>query len=388
MWLAVMFAFEAAGTLDVSDTARVYAYESATSAGEATALDIENTPRLHIGLEWPVTLLEAEYAPRLFWQDIGGVEASPTLLLHSGGITLFSRRERLSLTLTQTFSVGAQSFARPGIERVTLEPEPGATPAPTGGTPLSPELLPGPTVVNVVAVESSARLRYDWSRRVSTELRPSFAVSGGADAAAQRALPRQRTARVDGVLDYTASRRVSNGYDHRVVSLMETWSRNLAPESGVALGGGVALQETTGPAGFSETQWQPIGAAGAWHTVRGRAVQVHLRSDLGYQPHVNVLTGSFDHRLFASAGATTVAGSTSIALTLGATQTFPLDAPDTAQSLSADLVLEQALLDWLSAELGAQMVWQSLGSDSPLAFSDSRWLLFAGARGELPSVRF
>jgi len=403
MLLVAMFAFEVAGTVDVSDRARIYAYEREAIIGDGIAFDIENTPRLHLGLDWPVTSLDLEYAPRLFWQDVDGPAASPTLLLHSGGLSLSSRRERLSLTLAQTFSVGDQSFARLSVERDLLEPEPAATPAPTGGGSPSPELelVPGPMVVEVVEAESSASLRYDWSRRVSTELRPSFGVSGGADAAALRALPRQRTARVDGALDYRASRRdtlttsaavaqtaISNGYDHLLVSLMETWSRSFAPESGVALGAGAALQETTGPAGSSETQSQPIGAARAWHTVHGRAVHVYLRSDLGYQPHINVLTGSFQHRLFASAGATTIAGSSSATFTLGAAQTFPLDEPDTAQSLTADLVLEQALLDWLSAELGGQMVWQSLGGDGLFATSESRWLLFAGARAELPSVRF
>ena len=77
--LAAMFALEAAGTLDVSDSTRGYAREAIT--GEGVALDAENAPRVAVALEWPTTTLEAEYAPRLFWSDIGGVEASPTLLL-------------------------------------------------------------------------------------------------------------------------------------------------------------------------------------------------------------------------------------------------------------------------------------------------------------------
>lgn len=390
MLLAALFAFEAAGTLDVSDTVRGYARDA--SAGDGAAIDLENMPALELALDWPTSSLALEYAPRLLWSDVEGPEASPTLLLHSGGLRLSSRSERLSVSLAQTFAVGDQSFARLRAERGALESEPGAPEL---------ELLPAATVLRVVAAESSASLRYAWSRRVSTELRPSLGISGGADAAAQRALPRQRTARLDTSLDFRASLRdalsttlglaqtsISNGYDHRLVSLMETWSRTFGPESGSALGAGVALQESTGPDGSSSANGQPVGAASAWHTLFARAATVHVRCDLGYEPHLNVLTGGLQRRLFASAGTTTEAGDTTAQFTLGAAQTLPLDEPDAARSLSADLLIEQALLDWLSAQLAGQLVWQRLGGDGPLASSDSLWLVFAGARGELPSVRF
>jgi hypothetical protein len=296
------------------------------------------------------------------------------------------------VSLAQTFAAGDQSFARLSAERGPLELEP---------TVPELDLVPGFSVVRVLAAESSASLRYDWSRRVSTEVRPSFGISGGADAAAQRALPRERTARVDTSLDYRASRRdtlttswglaqvsISNGYDHGIVSLMETWSRTFAPEAGGSLGAGIAVQDTPAPDDTSETQWTTVGLASVWHTLLLRAMQVRLRGDLGFQPHVNTLTGSLQRRFFATASATTVAGHTSVGLTLGAAQTFPRDEPDAAQALTADLLLEQGLLDWLSAELGGQLAWQRLGGGATPAFSDTSWLLFAGARGELPSVRF
>ncbi len=391
-WLAVLFALDAAGTLDVSDSARIYAREATTT--DELAIDIENTPRLELGLDWPTTSFGVEYAPRLFWSEVVGPEPSPTLLLHSVGLWLSSRRERLSVSVAQTFAYGDQSFARLSFERGLLEQD--------GATPSAPDvdLVPGPTVVRIVAAETSASLRYEWSRRVSTELRPSLGVTGGVDAAAQRALPRQRTARIDGLLDFRASLRdtltteagiehasISNGYDHRIVSLMETWSRAFGAESGGAIGAGVALQESTA-ADFENTEVQPIGVARAWHSWLARSLQVRVRGELGYQPYINELTGTLQRRVYASADATTSSGGTSVRVALGAAQTFPLDRPDTAQSLSADLVLEQALLDWLSAELGGQLTWQTLGSDNPLALNDTLWMIFAGARGELPTVRF
>jgi hypothetical protein len=119
-----------------------------------------------------------------------------------------------------------------------------------------------------------------------------------------------------------------------------------------------------------------------------RSSRTDLHAEIGHQPHVNVLTGSLQGRLYASAGATVTAGSSSARIGLGATQTLPTDAPDSAQSLTADLVLGQGIFDWLSAELGGQMTWQSLGGQSLLERSDSLWFVFAGARAELPSIRF
>ena len=392
-WLTVMFALEVAGTLDVSDTARIYAREAEVGGG--AAIDVENVPRLAVGLDWPSTSVQAEYLPRLFWSDVGGPEASPTLLLHQGALRLTTREERVTASIAQTVAIGDQSFARLSFERGLLTPD--------GEPARSPELelVPSLSVVRIAAAETSASLRYEWSRRVSTELRPSFGIAGGADAAAKQVLPRQRTARIDTSLDYRSSRRdtlttdlgvadtsVSNGYDHRVVALVETWSRTFASESGGALGAGVALQESTGPAIASETDWQPIGRARVWHALLARAMQIRLQAELGYQPHVNAITGTLQRRLYGSAEASATAGDTSGRLVLGAAQTFPLEQPDTSQSISADLVVEQALLDWLSAEVGGQLVFQTFGRADLLAASDSLWLVFAGARGELPSVRF
>ena len=200
--LAVTFALDVAGTLDVSDTARVYAREA--SIGADAAVDIENTPRLELVLDRPTTSLAFEYAPHLYWSDVIGTEPSPTLLLHTGGVRLSSRQERLNVSIVQTFAVGDQSFARVSTERVPLGSEPTALPSNEIGRTPELELVPGPTVLRVVEAESSASLRYDWSRRVSTQLRPSFEITGGADAAAQTVLPGQRAARLDAALDLRA----------------------------------------------------------------------------------------------------------------------------------------------------------------------------------------
>ncbi len=400
MVIAVL-AFEVAGMLTVSDEARIYARETSGLSGESAAtLDIENTPGLALALDWPTTAISLAYAPRFLWTDVVGDEPSPTLILHTGALGLTWEKPRYRLALAQTLSIGDQSFARLSGTS-TLESEPSAIP--TAGETPSPqlELLPGPTVVRVRSAQSSASLRYEWTRRVGTELRSSFAISGGADERAQVSMPRQQTTGVEGMIDVRASLRdvlgttlglaqtsTSNGYDHRSASLMQTWSRGFAAQSGGELGAGVALQDTTGPLGSTSTELGPIATASLWHTLLLRAMQMRLRSELGYRPHLNVLTGTLQRRLFASAEASMTKGDTGARLALGATQTFPSDAPDSAQAISLDLGLEQVVLDELSAELGGQIVWQGLGDRSAFASGSSRWLLYAGVRGELPVARF
>jgi hypothetical protein len=260
--------------------------------------------------------------------------------------------------------------------------------------------LPGATIVRVANAESSATLRYAWSRRLETELRPSYAIAGGIDTAAQRALPQTRTARVDLSFDYRATRRdgldtelgvariwTSNGFDHVLSTALERWSRSFTPESGGTLGAGVAVSQTTGPMDEVTDDLGPIGSASLWQTARIERVELQLDLSTGYSPHVNVLSGTLQDRLFATARVTGTTGEASVSLSLSGTQTYPRDALDAAESISADLAIERALLDWLIAELGGQIVWQRIGP-SDVAMGGSRAMVYAGLRGQAPHVRF
>lgn len=397
--LALFVLQSAAGTLDASHLARIYARQAAT--GDAAAIDLENAPRLELGLAWPTTTLTLDYSPRLLWMDMLGADPSPALLLHSAGLRLSWRRPRYTLSFAQTAAVGDQNFARFDPAGSLAAPAPSPTPGGAAMTPPELDLLPRATLVRIAAAETSASLRYAWSQRWSSELRTAFDISGGANADAQRFLPRRRTARVDASVGFRGSRRddlstglsvaqtsTSNGYDHWLASLTERWSRSFAPESGGELGAGVAIQDTTGPAGTTSTKWVPVGTASAWHAVRMRAAQIRLRWDLGYRPEVNVLAGTLQSRLSTTAQASLLVERSSVRLTLGAAQTFPRAASDAAEVISADLALERELLEWLSAELGAQILRQrSARGDAPASIG-SRWLLYGGLRARLPEARF
>jgi hypothetical protein len=268
-------------------------------------------------------------------------------------------------------------------------------------TPTDLELLPAAEVLAVAAEETSASLRYDWSRRWRSEVVAAFGFSGGANIEAQVFLPRQRTAQLDTSLIFRRSRLdelstgvsiaridTSNGYDHWLASLMETWSMRWARSSGGQLGAGVSIRDTTGPAGLRATAWVPVGSASAWYALLMHAMEVRFQWNVGYRPDINVLSGTLQSRLFTSAQIGLTVERSSLRLELGAAQTFPRDAPDATEVVSADLIFEQELVEWLFLQLGGQITRQRFGSDSALASVGSRWLLYAGLEARVPQVRF
>jgi hypothetical protein len=386
------------GTLKLSDVARVYARR--TPINDATTMDLETTPRIETRLAWPTTALDLDYAPRFAWVDVLGSDPSPTLLLHSAAVRFAWQRPRLTLSLLQTGAFGDQDFTQLGAGGLPgLEPVP-ATP---GEMMMAPQLdlLPGAEVVRVAAEETTANLRYAWSRRWSSELQAAFGFSGGANDAAQQFLPQQRRAQLDLSLAFTRSAsdelttafsgaqiRTSNGYDHWLVSLVESWSLRWSETSGGEIGVGVALQDTTGPAGLASTDAVPVGTASVQHAVLLRDVQARFQWNVGYGPDVNVLAGTLQSRLFASAQASVTIARSSLALNLGAAQSLPRDAPDATELISADLAFEHELADWLSFQLGGQITRQSFASATALSSAGSLWLLYAGFSGRVPEQHF
>jgi hypothetical protein len=399
MALALLVLQSAAGTLRLSDLARVYARRTEISDG--TMMDVRDTPRVELGVAWPSTRVDLAYAPRFSWMDVLGDSPSPTLVLHDAELLLSWEQPRVALIFGQTVTIGDQDFTELGTT-TAIDGElmaPGAV-----GDVMMPgdiELLPAAEVLSVFAEETSAQLRYDWSRRWSSDLRAAFGFSGGADAEAQVFLPQQRTAQLDAAVGFRRSPRdelttaasvaqieTSNGYDHWVVSLDELWTMRWARQSGGELGLGMAIQNTTGPTGLTTTDWEPVGSASAWHEVLLHAMQVRFQWDVGYRPDVNVLAGTLQSRLFTTVQAALTVDRSSLLLIVRAAQTLPRDAPDANELIGADLVFEQALADWLDLQLGAQIVRQSVGGSTVTTSSGSRWLLYAGLEARLPEVRF
>jgi hypothetical protein len=401
---ALMVLLAPVGTLALSDAARVYARRA--ELDEAVAVDVDNTPRLVLGVAWPTTRLDLSYAPRLMWLDVLDERASPTLLLHAGSLQLSSRRPRSLLWLAQTVAVGDETFVGldgaggAGDQPIASPTQPVDDGATTPATSPDLELLPDTTAVSVAEAETSAGLSYDWSRRVASELRASVGLSGGADAEARLVLPRQRTVQIDHSLLLRLSRRdelrtaldltqtrTSNGYDHWLASLTESWSMLFTPSSGGELALGAGTRHTTGPDALSTAEVLPVGAANAWYLLLARGLEARFQWNVGFQPHVDALAGTLQSRVDTSVQAGVTADRSSVRLELGAAQTLPPDAPDASTLLSADLVCEQRLLDWLALQLGGQILRQRARRAGPLAAAGSRWLLYAGLEGRVPEVR-
>jgi hypothetical protein len=397
--LALLVFQSAAGTLNVADLARATARR--TDFGDGAMLDLENTPSLSLGLSWPATAVDLDYAPRFYWLDVLGPGPSPTLLLHNAALGAEWRWPRYVLRLEQTVSYGDQDFTY-GAPGLTVAP--GASDAPAGGDPTTPaelDLLPRADVVRVADEQTSLSLRREWTRRWNSTFEVSYGFSGGADAEAQVFLPRLRTAQLQASLDFRRSQRdelgtdasvahidVSNGYDHRVASLMEVWSMRWTRNTGGELGAGAALQDSTDPAGVASTEWDPVGTASAYYELLGRASRTRLQLDVGYRPDVDVITGALQSRVFTTAQAGVLVDRSSVLLVLGAAQTIPRDDPAATELISADLVFEHALLDWLGLQLGGQVIRQRLSSASAVAAAGTRWLVFAGLEAETPVMRF
>jgi len=387
--LASFSLFAVAGTLRVSDATRAYARRSLVS--DLTTIDLENSPRLDVGLAWPTLQLELDYAPRYTLLDVFGPEPITDLWLHQAALLLSLRQPRYVLSISQTGALGEQDFTQIGP---ALEP----TPSDPSMAP-DVELLPLARVVSIAAEETAANLTYFWSRRWHSDLGASFGFSGGADAAARRLLARQRRAQLDASVEFDWSRRsaigsalmgaqisTSSGYDHWLASVLESWSERWSPHSDSELGVGAAFQDTTAPDGARSSGWAPLALATFNYMLSVSDVRTRLQWSIGYGPDVNV-TGVIQNRLYATSQATLTHGRLSLGLMLGAAQTFPTDAPDAAQFASASLALQYALLDWLGAEAGGQVTHQRFirgPAESPWAV----WLLYAGLTAHTPEVRF
>jgi hypothetical protein len=383
-----------AGTLKLADATRVYARRSLID--QTAVADFQNALEIDAALVWPKVQLEAGYAPRFTFAQGFGSAPDSGFWLHSALARLSLREPRYTLSLMQTGTIGEQDFARTG-GTIALE-------QPASGDPMmAPKvlLIPNARFLPVAAEETTGKFTYLWSRRWRSDIQASFGFSGGSNIDAQMILPRQRKTQLDTALDFDWSRRdefssalsgvqveTSNGYEHWLASLTETWSRRWTSSSGADLGLGVAFQDTLGPDQSRQRAWVPIGSANVTQAILTQDMQLRFRLGIGYGPNVNVILGRLQERLQVTALTSLTTARMTVSVTLAAAQTLPTDAPDASRLASAALAFEYALLDWLRGQLGGQATRQQLALLGTRDAGSTAWLLYAGLEARAPAFRF
>ena len=389
--LAYLVLSAAAGTLTLSDAFRTYVRKNVV--GHGTSLDVQDALQLGTKLAWPQLQLDVSYAPQFTALDVIGPFPTTGVWLHDAAFGLELRRPRYVLSLTQTAMVGQRDFAQ---ARALTEPAGGDASAST-----DLQLLPTVRVLPVAAEETSARATYLLSRRWRSTLGASLGISGGSSTEARRFLPRERTAAVDASLEHAWSRRVeigaelagsqietSNGYEHWLTSMLETWSVHWTRNSDFELGAGMSFQHSDGPYGAPNATWVPVGLASLGHTQELGNGRLHIQCEAGYRPDVNVVLGVLQNRLYATALAGWTVQRLSLDLTISAARTFAANSPATARVLNASLALHYTALHWLDTELGGRVTQQRFGDASPVGLRWGLWSLYAGVTARAPEVRF
>lgn len=410
--LALVVVHAAMGSLKITDAARMYARRSLVD--QAATANADDRLLLDAGLSWPTLQLQLDYEPRVTFVDIFGPQPAGPLWLQSAAARLTLHEPRYSLSLTQTGSFGEQELIGAGVIAAPQLPQTSsAAPQAQAGSPAQPmpaqptttppamaptlNLLPSARSIRIADEETAASLTALWSRRWQSYFRASFGFLGGADPAARSLLPRQRRAQLASSVSYDMSRRdqlgtvlsgaqieTSNGYDHWLASLAEAWATRWTSATRSELSLGVAFSDSTSPSAASSSRWGPIASASLMHESLFREMHVHMQIGVGYAPDVNVLLGRLQNRLQTSALLGVELGPVAARLLLGAAQTIPAHAPYAVTVATAALNVEYGLLQWLSAQTGAQLARQAFAG----ANSGTTWLAYAGLEARASEVRF
>jgi hypothetical protein len=420
--LALVAIQAAAGTLKISDAARLYARQGlGYTRPEA---NVEDLFQIDADLAWPKLQLGLEYAPRVVFVDVGGSNGGPPLFLHGALAQLTLREERYTLTVTQSGSAGEQNFSQVGgsvaATTITANAMPASRDMPMPNTPQAPMsamamnaqqpptanpsstggLVPNARAVKVANEETAARLDVAWTRRLRSELRGSFGFSGGADPEARMLLPRQRRAQLDASLGFDRTRldristvltgaqiETSNGYDHWLASALENWSTRFDPESSLEVGAGLAFQDSLGPMHTRTSRVTPVGSLSFAHENSLQRATLRFQFAASYFPDVNVLLGRLQDRLQASSTTSLITPDLTASLLLAASQTLPASASTAATLISMTLTLEYEFVTWLAGQVGGQVARQALGQklkDAPPPY----WLAYVGVIAHAPALQF
>jgi hypothetical protein len=387
---------ELRGGLDLADRTQLSS-RAALPGQRQTPIDVENGAMAVATLAWAPAHARLGYGPQYTLVDAFDERERARILMQTGfaGVSFGGRGYALSLNATG--SLGSQSFSR----LVSAPADPQAAPDPAAARvdflPRNNEPLP------ISSLSGGATLSCQWSGRWSSAWSAMYSVSGGRGAEAQAVLPQQRTATAGVSTTYAASHtdqvsgsleavntRTSNGLDYSGLGVTLGWSVRLAPRSGLRLSAGAIGGRQRQP-DMPVARFTMEGTASGVVTselLRARDLLVSLSLGASVAPQVASLTGTRQQR---TQGAGTVTAQlfrrTTVAATVDATQTLPLEDPHEARILGAGLAVSQRAGDLVDLVAGYRSAWQQ-SRDPFIASLPRQWFAYIGLALRTPTLAF
>jgi hypothetical protein len=378
-----------AGTVTVSDSSALYVRGDFEL--QQVTLGFENAPRVDVGLELRRLRLELGYGPRFVAANIASPGEPFFLLLHEAAATLRYGGKRGQLALGQSLALGEQYLAK--------------LPQTTAVDPIAP---PDPTTSRVTPLANTQSLRtrahftsgiaaYSLTRRHQMEGSASYAVGGGADAAARALQPRLRTVAVGTGLRYRVTRRddlvttgtayrsvTSNGFEHWVGTLGESWSSRLSARTTSSLALGIGYRDSQGPDKRTRSPL-PVGSASLSHALRIVHSRGSLAAGVALAPNVNALTGELQTVVQGSVSGGLQKRDLALELMLDALQSVPGDATRATRVIGGGVRATQQVARWVSLFAGVRLQHQEI-ADTALSLSLS-WAVSGGCLLVVPPLR-
>jgi hypothetical protein len=372
--------------------------------GGDPAYDVDLIPGAGINANEGRFNLSLGYNPLLNMRDVSGNNRA-SVVLHNGYLSLGYTERALSLSLSQSASVGKVAFR--GLRAAPLDPK--AVPDPTMP---KVDLVPANEVVQVFNESTNASVGYRWDARLSSALGGSYSISGGSGQA-QTTLPRIRTAGGTVSTNYLISGSDTIGgnvgltnigthggtfqdpttmmsvaspdYDYWTVAATATWSHRFSRIDSVSFFGGAYGYNTT------IVHRRPYYAltftgGGSYDTELFHEGRLTVTSGLGVSvaPAINALSGEIQRRV---QGTGRVGGRYEewfLNITGDGSGSIPFGDPNAARIVGVGASLGYAPAKFMDISLEYRSTWQHAGS-SPVS---RLWVAFLNLSFRAPPVRF
>jgi hypothetical protein len=381
------------------------------------AFDTDVVARFSLGLGWRRTQLELAYEPRYTLNNFTEEETSD--LLHSFSASATHRWQRVTLSLSETVSIGTRrftSFSAPFQPAEPAQPtDPGAPPDPAQPTPPAqppPDTAPGQAVVAPLSADYfgtdtvlSSIVRLSPRSTFSTSL--SYAIAGGRDEEARRTIPRSSGPRASAEYSTLVSRRdtLATGLEGTSVltegsgdlqttrattlTARETWSRQWSMRTSTSLAGGVTFVPRNEEDDNSYVY--PTGSATVLTVLySGRGARLDFTGIGAAEVVIDRLSGQTDPRATINGRLTWTRGLLAMYGGAGWTRSLYPNRPNAVRVVFGDGGLRYQATPWIALELGTRLSDQTVESPEGVVLTSAaeglQWTVFAAVSVQAPTL--